>query len=87
MAPRKGLSPQHYNRSKNNHLALSEIVALYQANVPVSIVKMTRDSAPAEHHSQGRALFYFGRGGGKNNLARRISTPMFCLNPPVAWKS
>jgi hypothetical protein len=30
---------------------------------------------------------YFGRGGGKKSLARRTSTPMFSLNPPVAWKS
>ena len=35
----------------------------------------------------GEPLFYFERGVGKKNLARRISTPMFSLNPPVAWKS
>jgi hypothetical protein len=37
--------------------------------------------------SVGYRLFYFERGWGKKNLARRISTPMFSLNPPVAWKS
>ena len=54
--PRKGLSPRHYNRSKIKHLALSEIDALYQANVPVSIVKMTRHSAPVEHHRPSALL-------------------------------
>src|SRR5260370_15539759 len=35
----------------------------------------------------GHRLFYFERDCGKKKLARRTSTPMFSLNPPVAWKS
>ena len=39
MVPRKGLSAWPGNISKTNGLALSKIDALYQANVPMSIVK------------------------------------------------
>jgi hypothetical protein len=36
---RKGLSPHPYNSSKIKDLTLSKIDDLYQANVPMSIVK------------------------------------------------
>jgi hypothetical protein len=37
--PWKGLSGNAHNTSKTNGLTLSKIDALYQANVPMSIVK------------------------------------------------
>jgi hypothetical protein len=50
-------------------------------------VKVTQDQSTSPRGTLGHRLFYFARGWGKKNLARRISTPMFSLSPPVASKS
>jgi hypothetical protein len=49
--------------------------------IAVVRVHVMRETRP------GSRCLYFEGGEGKNNLAKRISTPMFSLNPPLAWKS
>ena len=45
MVPRKGLSPGSNKRSKNNNLWPPRIPALYQQNVPASILLVQRELA------------------------------------------
>jgi hypothetical protein len=47
MVPRGGLSLWLFNRSKINHLTPPQMPALYQANVPMSIVKIRADNSEA----------------------------------------
>jgi hypothetical protein len=57
------------------------LVAELEHGIAVVRVHVMRETRP------GSRCLYFEGGEGKNNLAKRISTPMFSLNPPLAWKS